>query len=141
MEYFFPLLVLGAFGAWVWFAREKTRKLAAARAAYQSSLAKLKHDPTNADLKQRTLALGREYSNLTRDSKGVSLFDEVALSNDINAACAGATRHQPPASGGSLPPSAGSLESRLSRLADLQSRGLLSAQEFQEQRARILQEL
>ena len=141
MEYFVVLLVLGGFSAWVWFAREKARKLAAALAAYQSSLGQLKHDPTNADLKQRTLALGREYSNLTRDSRGVSLFDEVALSNDINAACAGATRNQHQASGASPSPNPVSLENRLSRLAELQSRGLLSAQEFQEQRTRILHEL
>jgi len=140
MELFWVLLVLGAIGI-VWFANDKARKLAAAKAAYQDSLGKLKDDPTNADVKQHTLALGRDYSNLTRNSKGVSLFDEVALSNDINAACAGASRHQPPPSAASLQPSAGSLESRLSRLADLQSRGLLSAQEFQEQRTRILQEL
>ena len=126
MEYFVLFLLGGGVAAAIWLARPKARRLAAALAAYQSSLTKLKEDPTNATLKQRTLALGREYSNLTRDSKGVSLFDEVALSNDINAACAGATRHQPRTNGGSL-------ESRLSRLADLQSRGLVSAQEFQEQ--------
>jgi len=141
MEYFFLLLVVGVFGGAIWYAKDKARKLAAANAAYRSSLAKLKHDPTNADLKQHTLALGREYSNLTRDSKGVSLFDEVALSNDINAACAGATRHPPAANLASAAPNGGSLETRLSRLAELQLRGLVSAQEFQEQRTRILQEL
>lgn len=134
MEYVFLLLVIAVVGGTFWALREKVRRLAEARDAYQSSLANLKHDPTNADLKQRTLALGREYSNLTRDSKGGTLFDEVALSNDINAACAGATRH-------SSPGNVQSLENRLARLADLQSRGLVSSQEFQEQRSRILQEL
>jgi hypothetical protein len=133
MNFVLLLIVVGVALA-IWFARAKARRLAAALAAYQDSLTRLKEDPTNATLKQRTLALGREYSSLTRDSKGVSLFDEVALSNDINAACAGATRHPQPTS-------ARTMESRLSRLTELQSQGLLSAQEFQEQRARILQEL
>ena len=52
--------------------------LAEARATYQDSLTKLKADPTN--------------SNLTRNNKGVTVFDEVALANDINAACGGTTR-------------------------------------------------
>ena len=44
-----------------------------------------------------TLSLGRAYSNPTRDKKGVSLFDEVALSNDIGAACAAAAAAHMPA--------------------------------------------
>jgi hypothetical protein len=64
-----------------------------ARIAYQDALARLKRDPANPDLREETLYLGRAYSNLTRSRKGVTLFDEVALSNDINAACAGALRH------------------------------------------------
>ena len=46
-----------------------------ARAAYQASLGKLKKDPTNPDLKQRTLTLGRAYSNLTRDKMTERLLD------------------------------------------------------------------
>ena len=59
-----------------------------ARDAYLKSLEELKGDPANASLKQRTLALGRSCSNLTRDQKGKILFDEVAFMNYINAACA-----------------------------------------------------
>ena len=69
---------------------KKLRELREAKASYQASLAKLKSNPTNPDLKQRT-QLGRIYSNLTRRKRGVTIFDEVALMNDINAACAGAT--------------------------------------------------
>ncbi len=54
----------------------------AAREAYLKSLEELKGDPANASLKQRTLALGRSCSNLTRDQKGQTPFDEVALITD-----------------------------------------------------------
>jgi hypothetical protein len=72
--------------------RERARKeLEAAWVAYQASLTRLKLDPIDATLRQATLGLGRTYSNLSRDRTGVTLFDEVALMNDINAACAAAS--------------------------------------------------
>ena len=62
-----------------------------AKEAYDKALAELKVDPRNPEKRQRTLQLGREYSKTTRDDKGITVFDEVALMNDINAACAAAT--------------------------------------------------
>ena len=59
--------------------------------AYLACLSYLKQDPNNPDLRERTLEWGRAYSNLMRDSHGRTIFDEVALMNDINAACARAT--------------------------------------------------
>jgi hypothetical protein len=86
------LLGLIGIGLIIWIlvalAKEKRAHLAATKAAYERSLARLKEDPNNPELKQRTLTLGRTYSNLTRNKKGVAVYDEVALSNDINSACA-----------------------------------------------------
>lgn len=107
-----------------------------ARRAYQESLAQLKLDPSNPNLRQETLRLGREYSNLTRDQKGVTVFDEVALSNDINAACAGAAVPRP-----ALAPAAGSVEERLQKLSSLKTQGLISEAEYEESRRRILSEV
>lgn len=116
--------------------KRRREALANARNAYHSSLAQLKRNPTNADLRQRTLALGREYSNLTRDRKGVTVFDEVALMNDINAACAGAA-----ASAERRSSSANSIEERLARLFDLMEKGLISQQEHDERRRKILDDV
>jgi hypothetical protein len=58
--------------------------------AYQHAL-RLKRDPTNADHKQHAVQVGRAYANLTCDQKGVTGFNDVALSNDIRAATAGVT--------------------------------------------------
>jgi len=62
----------------------KGQKAEEAKKVYGASLTALKLDPTNAELRQVTLELGRKYSNLTRNGKGVALFDEVALMNDLN---------------------------------------------------------
>jgi hypothetical protein len=51
----------------------------AARKRYRDALNRLKENPTNADLKRQTLALGRAYSNLTRDKKGNALFAMCGL--------------------------------------------------------------
>lgn len=111
------------------------RALERAKKAYLEALAQLKVAPNNADLKQHTLALGRAYSHLTRDKKGVSLFDEVALMNDINAACAAAGTAAPQSSHASA---GASIEARLRTLADLREKGLVAPAEYESRRNEIL---
>lgn len=115
----------------------KAEALKQARARYEASLAALKRDPNNADLKQATLALGRAYSQLTRDKKGVTLFDEVALMNDINAACAGAGLH-PQQRVVAASQVQESVEQRLQKLSDLSAKGLISQTEHDQRRSAIL---
>jgi Flp pilus assembly protein TadB len=106
-----------------------------ARSNYQRSLSDLKRNPANADLRQRTLELGRTYSNLMRDQKGNTVFDEVALMNDINAACA-ATLHVV-----SAPPSSNDLEERLRVLQGLKDKGLIDDAEYAKRKADILAQI
>jgi len=119
-------------------ARSKARakELREAEAAYRSSLAALKASPTDADLKENTLQRGRIYSNLTRNKQGVTMYDEVALMNDINAACAAAGASQPVRAG-----TIRSIEDRLSNLQQLRERNLITVQEYEQRRAEILREL
>ena len=104
--------------------------LSAAKRTYQRSLSNLRHDPNNPELRYRTLTRGREYAHLCRNKQGVGIFDEVALLNDINAACAGAvTMNEAPSR---------TLLDRLSQLEELRNAGLISVSEFETQRASIL---
>jgi hypothetical protein len=115
---------------------EQTRQLTAARDVYYDALRKLKANPTSADLRQSTLQLGRIYSNLTRNKKGVTIYDEVALSNDINAACAGAaTLIATPKE------QSQTIESRLQRLAELKNKGLIDEEEYTARRTKVLDEV
>jgi cytochrome c peroxidase len=133
---FIVLLVIAAvIWAVVAAANARTKRITDAKKAYEDSLSHLKERPTDPDLRQHTLALGRAYSNLTRDQKGVTIFDEVALSNDINAACAGASAQ---AVGTTAPQSE---EARLSKLASLRSKGLVTDEEYQAQRRKILNDV
>lgn len=119
-------------------ANQQAKVLAEAKAAYQESLSKLKSNSMNADLRQRTLALGRSYSNLTRNKKGVTVFDEIALMNDINAACANA----PTASRvNDVAQKKPSIEERLSKLSELKIQGLLDEEEYKSRRKKILDEV
>lgn len=107
-----------------------------AKRLYERSLASLKENPTDPDLRQRTLMFGRAYSNLTRNKKGVPAYDDVALANDISAA------YEAAASSRSWTAAVQeSTESRLARLADLKRKGLVSTDEYHEQRTRILADL
>jgi hypothetical protein len=131
------LLLIGGGIVWAAIAIATNAQKAkdAARTAYLQSLDKLKANPTNADLKQQTLALGRAYSNLTRDNKGNTLFDEVALMNDINAACAAATSGHH-ARSEVLP--RGTIEERLAKLQSLRSSGLIDDADFARRKKEIV---
>lgn len=110
---------------------QATRVLTDARDAYDTSIMRLKADPTNADLKQQAVAAGRAYSNLTRQQQGVTIYDEMALMNDINAATAAASSAAPTKT----------VKERLQALDTLRSEGMISDNEYQAKRAALLAEL
>lgn len=119
---------------------EATRE--AARVAYHESLQKLKRHPTDADLWSETLALWQEYSGLTRNRKGVAIFDEVALMNDLVAAASGTAAPRPTGaarSGG--PVMIRSLEERLAELGQLHRKGLIDEDDFRARKAELLKEV
>jgi hypothetical protein len=112
---------------------KQKQRFAETQEKYFESLEQLKADPTNADLKQNTLQLGREYSEASRQFEGdgkVTIFDEIALMNDINAACAAAGAA-----------SSQTIEERLAKLLDLKEKNLISEQEYEEKRLKILDEI
>lgn len=111
---------------------ERKRK---AKQAYLDSLNKLKKNPTNADHRQKTLELGRHYSNLMRDSKGQTIFDEVALMNDLNAACAGAPQASP------APTPTGDIEERLAKLQSLKEKGLIDDTDYKQRKQELMAEI
>lgn len=118
-------------------ARRKANETTRASSEYRAALEHLKENPNNPQLRQDALALGRVYSNLSRNHKGVTLFDEVALSNDINAACAASIAR--PVSSASLPPTAP--QARLEKLLELKLAGLLTEEEYEGRRTKILDEI
>jgi uncharacterized membrane protein len=111
------------------------RELQQAQSAYQNALKALKAKPNDPNLHEQALALGRAYSNLTRDRKGVTLYDEMAVMNDLNAATAGA------AAAPTATASTASVEERLKRLSELRTKGAITDQEFAQRRQKILDEL
>jgi hypothetical protein len=116
-----------------------------ANRAYQNSLSKLKTDPHNPDLRQHTLNLGRQYAAAARSNGRVALFDEVALMNDINAACArvGSTQGLTPESGhrSQVDSPKSTVGDRLETLEALRLKSLISEEEYQSRRTEIIKEL
>lgn len=112
-------------------------KLAAsngAKAAYDAALSELASTPSDAALRKKTLELGRVYSNILRNNKGVTTFDEVALMNDINAAC-GSGAHKEK---GMSPLT---IDERLKMLAELKAKGLISDTEYDQKRTLVLSDV
>ena len=110
-----------------------------AKVDYFDSLVALKSNPNDPELKQQTLAKGRDYSALTRElygqNKTVTVFDEIALMNDINAACAGAAVVSEKIKNSSI------LEERLAKLSELKKKNLISEEEYETRRQKILDEI
>jgi hypothetical protein len=109
--------------------------LKAAHRAYQELLSRLRQSPTDPQLKQKTLEAGRSYASWSRRGRSATVFDEVALANDIQAACAAASTLSTPAT------VALTVEQRLERLESLRQRALISDQEYDAKRKDILAEL
>jgi hypothetical protein len=114
-------------------AREKARK------EYLDSLEMLKRDPNNAGLREKTLALGRSKVKVPAGPGLVEapLVDELALMNDINAACARAVSNNI----SQEPTGKPSVEERLVKLDELRSKRLITEEEYQSRRKQILDEL
>lgn len=135
-----PVLLIVGFLGFQAYRRGQTQKvIAEAAATYQQALQELKRDPTSAAKRERALKFGRLYSNLTREGKGVTIFDEMALKNDLDAATAGAAAK----SATTLSPAApsASVADRLRKLDDLKGQGLVTEAEYAERRKKILDEM
>ena len=119
----------------IWIAKAVARSQA--KAAYQQALAILERNPTDGGARKRALRLGRAYSNLMRDGEGETLFDEVAVRNDMDAVSGGKTEivgGTPPRSHAAPP----ALENRLADLKNFRDNGLISEEEYAAKRRGIL---
>lgn len=112
-----------------------------ARKAYEASLTTLAGQQGNAQLRQNTLALGRAYSNLTRDKKGVTLFDEVALMNDISAACRGASATAESRTTATLDTDLSNIADRLAKLEALRNQNIITSQEYEFKRRQLIEKI
>jgi hypothetical protein len=153
-------LVIGAFVVVIWLVQRAVqrdrKRLAAAKLAYEVALSRLDENPNDSQARVEALSLGRAYADLNRKmtagslkaakKAGVTLFDEVALQNDLNA--------RPPRAVGPSPAEVRearlvSKEARLSsadriaqleRLSQLRKDGTLSEAEFEREKRRVLGE-
>jgi uncharacterized membrane protein len=124
-------------GLYFYSINQINKRLQLAFASYRQSLEILKQQPNDPELRQKALEWGRYYSNLTRDNKGVTVYDEVALANDINAACAGGVHAANDPTATATRP----IEQRLDQLKALFDKGAIDEQEYSERRAKLLDEV
>ena len=129
------LLVVVLIGIIMANGNQKTKRIELARANYQSSLEQLKAAPGDTDLRQEALSLGREYARRARAGGQETLFDEVALMNDINVVTSGASIEQ------TKEQKENSASDRLNELKKLKDQGLISEDEYIAKRAAILDKI
>ena len=128
-------------GLYFYNLNQVNKQLQHAFANYKQSLELLKQQPSNPELHQSALKWGRHYSNLTRNQKGVTIYDEVALANDLKAASAGASIGSSQPAKDSKAAAAQPIEQRLDRLKALFDSGKITEQEYRERRSNLLDEV
>jgi Arc/MetJ family transcription regulator len=82
------LVIAVIVGIAIIFSVIRAQQLKEAKTAYQAALTELTSSPADNNLRVAALEAGRRYADLARKaagSKGRAIFDEVALSNDLNA--------------------------------------------------------
>lgn len=138
MQIWIVIIGVAIFAILLIIAIENTRSKA--KAKYQLALAELRKEPNNPILRQRALELGRQYSNLCRNRTGVTIYDEAAIKNDLDAVTAGAAKVMPPAPMFQLD-TPSSPEVRLRKLTELKNKMLITDDEYNSRRAKILDEI
>ena len=108
------------------------RKCLAWKAAYEKSLELLKARPNDSELRGETLYIGREFASFQRE-RGQTVFDEVAIKNDIDSACAGIITQSTVSSQPN-----NSLKERLAKVQRLFDDSLISKKEYETKRKQIL---
>jgi hypothetical protein len=66
-------------------AAKRTAQLNAAWGEYQQALQWVRYNPGRSELRVQALALGRSYYSLARKDGVPTIYDEMALANDLNA--------------------------------------------------------
>lgn len=119
--------------------KEKEKKIRIAYDNYAENYKVLKNSPTDADQRQRTLIAGREYARLLREDKKETVFDEIALMNDLNAIAGSQvdTETKPKVE----TKEEKSIEERLRILDDLREKSLVSEEEYQKRKDDILSQI
>jgi hypothetical protein len=75
-------------------AAKRRNQLAAAWGAYQQALQRLRSNPGSSELRVQALAWGRSHYSLARKDGVPTIYDEMALANDLTASAAPGT-HAP----------------------------------------------
>ena len=119
-------------------AEEAERNISQARQAYEKCLAQLRQTPADPHLRQQALEAGRLHAAWKRHREGgkVTVYDETAIANEIEAASAAVAANPKRTNEGSM-----SIEERLERLKALKGNNLISSEEYEAKRAAILAEL
>jgi hypothetical protein len=107
-----------------------------AKKGYDDSLEELKGDPHNSDLREKVLALGRQYAGRLHAVGLGKVFDEAALRNDVDAALVEAESKFDTDAANPRP----SVKQRLSKLEALRKKDLVTDAEYRRRRQEILKD-
>lgn len=115
-----------------WHAVWSLKQVRVVRENYEKALNELKNDPLNTSLKQNALDIGREYSQLNKRLKTKENVNEITLMNDIDAVSISHSMVNTELDFKKM------IEDRLILLFSLLEKGLITQEEYQERKKKVL---
>ena len=114
---------------------QRKKKIAKAKKEYNDALDMLRKNTNNNELREYALACGRYYATLAANDKR-TMFDEVALMNDLNAIQATTAQPAP-----APQENKGDVKTRLANLESLYKEEIITKEEYETRRNQILSEV
>lgn len=101
---------------------------------YENLLSELSKEPNNSELKTKVLEAGRDYYATLRTDHCLTIYDEQAITNDINSACINITTTQ-------VVNNDSDVYEDIKKLSELRDGGILTEEEYNEKKKILLEKI
>lgn len=119
---------------WVIWQSSKVDKAMPKKEIYDDLLSELRENPNNAYLREKALMAGRDYYGTLRLDGRLTIYDEQAITNDINVAIGNGNPIEPHNNSNNV-------YKDIEQLANLKDKGILTEEEFNEKKRVLLEKI
>lgn len=119
---------------WVIWQSSKVDKAMPKKEIYDDLLSELRENPNNAYLREKALMAGRDYYGTLRLDGHLTIYDEQAITNDINVALGNGSPIEPHNNSNNV-------YKDIEQLANLKDKGILTEEEFDEKKRVLLEKI
>ncbi len=125
------ILIIGAGAVIVIWRAYNQAKAEPKKEIYENLLNELRKDPNNGELRGKVLEAGRDYYSTLRHDHLLTIYDEQAITNDVNSACVNVVNNQ-------TVNRENTVYEDIKLLSELKDEGIITEDEFNEKKKVLL---